>query len=169
MTESLPGYSKNSGIALAKMESVADILERQLDDVIHEWLALVEEQEDLMSIPLSFEERSGHLPALLHEVIARLRLDTGAKAPISIAASHHGDVRCTQGYSAAMVVEESRLLAVCLFTILHNNTNRLEYSKLLPDVITIADEVDKQLKQQILRFSKANAIATKAMNYFYLG
>ena len=164
MTESLTRYSKNSGMALAKMESVADILERQLDDVIHEWLALVEEQEDLMSIPLSFEERSGHLPALLHEVIARLRLDAGAKAPISIAASHHGDVRCTQGYSVAMVVEESRLLEVCLFTILHNNTNRLEYSKLLPDVITIADEVDKQLKQQILRHTKANAIATKPVN-----
>lgn len=164
MTESLTRYFKNSGIALAKMESVADILECQLDDVIHEWLALVEEQEDLTSIPLSFDERAGHLPALLHEIIARLRLDAGTNSPISVAASHHGDLRCTQGYSVAMVVEESRLLQVCLFTILHNNTHRLEYSKLLPDVVTIADEVDNQLKQQMLRYMKANAIATKPVN-----
>jgi hypothetical protein len=164
MSESLTRYAMNSGIALAKMESVADILEDQLDDVIHEWQALVEEQEDLMSIPLSFDERAGHLPALLHEVIARLRLDAGTNSPISVAASHHGDLRCMQGYSVAMVVEESRLLQVCLFTILHNNANRLEYSRLLPAVVTIADEVDNQLKQQILRYMKTNAIATKPVN-----
>jgi hypothetical protein len=164
MTESITKYSKNNGAAIAATESVADILERQLDDVIHEWLALVEEQEDLMSIPLSYEQRTGHLPALLHELIARLRLDAGTKAPISVAASHHGDLRRAQGYSVAMVVEESRLLQVCLFTTLHKNTNRLEYSKLLPDVVTIADEVDAQLKQQMLRYMKADAIATNPVN-----
>ena len=165
MTESITKHSKNSGTALARMESVADILEHELDDVIHEWLALVEEQEDLMSIPLSFEARTGHLPALLHEVIARLRLDAGTKAPISLAASHHGDLRYKQGYSVAMVVEESRLLQVCLFTTLHKNTNKIEYSKLLPDVVTIADEVDAQLKQQMLRYMNAGAVApTSAIN-----
>jgi RsbT co-antagonist protein rsbRD N-terminal domain len=164
MTESIAKYSKNSGTVLAKTESVADILEGHLDDVIHEWLELVEEQEDLMSIHLSYEQRTGHLPALLHEVIARLRLDAGTKAPISVAASHHGDLRCTQGYSVAMVVEESRLLQVCIFTHLHKNTNRLEYSKLLPDVVTIADEVDAQLKQQMLRYMQADAIEAKTVN-----
>jgi hypothetical protein len=158
MTESIIRHSKNNGTVLAKMESVAEILEHQLDNVIHDWLGLVEEQEELMSIPLSFEARTGHLPALLREVIARLRLDTGTKAPISLAASHHGDLRYQQGYSVAMVVEESRLLQVCLFTTLHKNTNRIEYSKLLPDVVTIADEVDAQLKQQMLRYMDAGAV-----------
>lgn len=160
MTEPITRNSKNNGTALAKMESVADILERQLDNVIHDWLVLVEEQEDLMSIPLSYESRTGHLPALLHEVIARLRLDAGTKAPISLAASHHGDLRRQQGYTVAMVVEESRLLQVCLFTTLHKNTNRIEYSKLLPDVVTIADEVDAQLKQQMLRYILAGAVSS---------
>jgi hypothetical protein len=35
------------------------------------------------------------------------------------------------------------------------------YSKLLPDVVTIADEVDAQLKQQMLHYMEANAIGTK--------
>src|SRR6202043_2538996 len=117
-----------------------------------------EKQEDLMSIKLSYEDRTGHLPALLREVIVRLRLDAGTKAPISVAASHHGDLRRKQGYSVAMVVEESRLLQVCLFTTLHKNTNRLEYSNLLPDVVIIADEVDAQLKQQRLRYMVARAV-----------
>jgi len=106
----------------------------------------------LIRIPLNFEERTGHLPKLLHDVIARLRLDKGSKAPVSVAASHHGELRLKQGYSAAMVVDESRILQVCIFSTLHRNERRVKFSKLLPDVVTIADEVDAQLKQQILCF-----------------
>ena len=56
----------------ATIESVADILERELQSVIVDWLARVEQEPDLKCIPLSFEERTGHLPRLLHDVIARL-------------------------------------------------------------------------------------------------
>jgi hypothetical protein len=151
-------HAKHNGTRSGTTESVADILERELEPVIHDWMTLVEKQEDLMSIAVSYEDRTGHLPALLREVVVRLRLDAGTKAPISIAASHHGDLRREQGYTVAMVVEESRLLQVCLFTTLHKNTSRIEYSKLLPDVVTIADEVDAQLKQQMLRYMAANAV-----------
>ena len=158
MTKTVTERSKNNGTPTETRESVADILERELDPIIHDWMTLVEKQEDLISIALSYEDRTGHLPALLREVVARLRLDAGTKAPISVAASHHGDLRRKQGYTVAMVVEESRLLQVCLFTTLHKNTTRIEYSKLLPDVVTIADEVDAQLKQQMLRYMAANAV-----------
>ena len=161
MTKIMTERSTDSGTRTETTESVADIVERELNNVIHEWLALVEKQEDLMSIALSYEDRTGHLPALLREVIVRLRLDAGTKAPISVAASYHGDLRRKQGYTVAMVVEESRLLQVCLFTTLHKNTNQIEYSKLLPDVVTIADEVDAQLKQQMLRYMAANAVGPK--------
>jgi hypothetical protein len=164
MAKTMMTHSKTNGTRTVNTESVADILERELGPVIHDWMTLVEKQEDLMSINLSYEDRTGHLPALLREVIARLRLDAGTKAPISVAASHHGDLRRKQGYSVAMVVEESRLLQVCLFTTLHKNTSRIEYSKLLPDVVTIADEVDAQLKQQMLRYMAANAVSALKSN-----
>jgi hypothetical protein len=57
--------------------------------------------------------------------------------------------------TAAMVVDESRILQVSIFSTLHKNEHRVEFSKLLPDVVTIADEVDAQLKQQILCFLPA--------------
>ena len=63
-----------------------------------------------------------------------------------------------------MVVEESRLLQVCLFTTLHKNSNRLEYNKLLPEVVTIADEVDAQLKQQVLYYVPVDIIKNKLVN-----
>ena len=141
----------------ASVDSVADILERELPNLIDEWLARVEQEPDLIRIPLNFEERTGHLPHLLHDVIQRLRLDAGTKAPISTAAAAHGDLRRKQGYTVAMAVEESRLLQVSIFTTLHKNVNHLEFNALLPDVVTIADEVDAQLKEQMLRFMAADA------------
>jgi hypothetical protein len=90
-------------------------------------------------------------------------LDAATKAPISKAAADHGDLRQKQGYTVAMVVEESRLLQVSIFTTLHNNVKHLEFSLLLPDVVTIADEVDAQLKEQMLCFMAADAVE-KAKN-----
>ena len=58
-------------------------------------------------------------------------------------------------HTAAMVVDESRIPQVSIFSTLHKNEHRVEFSKLLPDVVTIADEVDAQLKQQILCFLPA--------------
>src|SRR6202161_3625573 len=139
------------------VESVADILERELDTVIQEWLIRVEKEPELTAVPLNFEDRTGHLPQLLQDVIVRLRLDAGSKAPISAAASHHGDLRAKQGYTVGMAVEESPLLPVSIFTILHKSQQHLEFDMLLPDVVTIADEVDAQLKQQMLRFMAADA------------
>jgi len=90
-------------------------------------------------------------------VIARLRLDEGTKAPISAAAAIHGDLQRKQGNTVAMAVEESRLLQVSIFSMLHKDVKCLDFSMLLPDVVTIADEVDAQLKQQMLRFMAADA------------
>jgi len=150
------GAAKATGGA-STIESVADVLEREIQSLIADWLNRVEQEPDLRRIPLSFEERTGHLPALIHEVIARLRLDAGTKAPISKAAAEHGELRRKQGYTVAMAVQESRLLQVTIFSTLQKNTNNLEFGLLLPDVATIADEVDAQLKQQMLRFMAADA------------
>ena len=154
------GAAKTIGAA-ATIESVADILERELESVITNWLSRVEREPDLRCIPLSFKDRTGHLPALLHEVIARLRLDSGTKAPLSKAAAAHGELRRKQGYTVAMAVQESRLLQVTIFSTLQKNANSLEFGLLLPDVVTIADEVDAQLKEQMLRFMAADAAKGK--------
>ena len=152
--DALAGSKKNGGSATT--ETVADILDREVKHVISEWLARVQKESDLMHIKLNHVERTGHLPCLLHDVVARLRLDAGSKAPVSTAAAEHGDLRYKQGYTVAMMVEESRLLQVSIFTTLHQNVKQLEFGALLPDVVTIADEVDAQLKEQMLRFMAAD-------------
>jgi hypothetical protein len=46
-----------------------------------------------------------------------------------------------------MLVQDSRILQVTLFGTLQKNLRALDFSLLLPDVMTIADEVDSQLTQ----------------------
>jgi hypothetical protein len=55
-----------------------------------------------------------------------------------------------------MAVEESRLLQVSIFSMLHKSQKHLDFTDVLPAVVTIADEVDAQLKQQMLRFMAAD-------------
>ena len=53
-----------------------------------------------------------------------------------------------------MAVEESRVLQVTIFSMLHE-VRQLNIETLLPDIVTFADEVDAQLKQEMLRFMAA--------------
>jgi len=132
-----------------KVESVASILERDTDITIQNWLELVEQDIELTCISLSPQQRTGHLPKLLRDLVLRLRLDMGTPAPNSTAARAHGDLRREQGYTVPMVVEESRILQVSIFRTLQRNLPSVDFSKVLLDVVTIADEVDSQLKQAL--------------------
>jgi DNA-binding response OmpR family regulator len=140
-------------------ESVAEILQRCKADVVRDWLARISEASELNHIRLNDQERTGHLPRLVEDLIARLRVSTATSrdsdASPSAAAIIHGELRFRQGYTPAMLVHESRILQVTLFGTLQNNMPSLDFSLLLPDVMTIADEVDAQLTQSMDSFMNA--------------
>jgi hypothetical protein len=139
-------------------ERVASILERDAAATIARWLDSVKTDEELVRVKLSDEERTGHLPQLLRELVHRLRVPRplGTKQA-SQGAVLHGHVRFTQGYSIPMMIEESRILQVSIFNTLQTNLSTVDFSLLLADVMTIADEVDSQLKQTIVSFSASGA------------
>jgi hypothetical protein len=156
MATSIKTTGANGAGGAAPVESVADVLERELRTLIGEWFIRVEKEPELTRIPMNFEERTGHLPRLMNDVNVRLRRDDDTKAMISEAAADHGKLRQRQGYPVEMLIEESRLLQVSIFTTLHNNVKNLEFSTLLPNVVTIADEVDAQLREQMKHFKAAD-------------
>jgi len=140
-------------------ERVSAILHRCADLVVKDWLARVKATGALNHLALGDEERTGHLPKLIEDLVARLnRPSTGspqdADAIHSPAAELHGELRFAQGYNPEMLVHESRILQVTLFGTLKENMNVLDFSVLLPDVMTIADEVDAQLTQTMASFMK---------------
>src|SRR5260370_14441675 len=134
---------------LKKPVSVADILERDLDPTIKEWLRRVNLVPELTDIPLSDADRAGHLPRLYHDLISRLRLPEDAHPPISGAAGAHGKLRCAQRYSASMLIEESRVFQVTTFIALHLHQSEIEQNQVLLDIMVIADEVDAQLMETV--------------------
>ena len=141
-------------------QRVSIILQRAMDSTIRNWMTRVESNEELTAIPLSSQERTGHLPLLLGDLVRRLRLAPTTQALISKAAREHGILRRIQGYTIAMVVEESRMLQVSIFETLQNNLGEVDFSTVLLDVMAIADEVDSQLKQTVLGF--VDAVPPKA-------
>ncbi len=136
--------------------TVATILECNRDHIIQEWFGRVQAEETLMSIPLSREQRCSHLALVFLDLIYRLRLQEpmGTKEPRSAGAARHGVNRFNQGYTAAMLVEESRMLQVSIFNTLHKNLLNIDYSVLLIGVMTIADEIDFQLSQAIESYTE---------------
>jgi hypothetical protein len=122
--------------------------------MIKEWLARISADENLFAIKLDDKTRSSHLPQLFKELINRLRYPrpVGTKGQPSRSAHEHGLTRRKQGYSAAMLVEESRMLEVSIFDTLHENDQRLDSSVVLLDVMVIADEADSQLAEAMISF-----------------
>jgi hypothetical protein len=57
-----------------------------------------------------------------------------------------------QGYTAAILVKESRFVQMCVFGSLQRNLSSLDFSKVISDIVTIADECDSQLKQAMLSY-----------------
>jgi CheY-like chemotaxis protein len=136
------------------VESVATILERAQEETIEDWFSLVQRERNLTDIPLSQELRCAHLPQIFRDLVGRLRSQRalGSTELASIAAARHGRDRRKQGYTAAMMVQESRILQVCIFNRLQKNLASIDFSVLLIEVMTIADEVDSQLTQAMESF-----------------
>ena len=129
--------------------SVAAILERELEPTVREWLRRVNLISELTDIPLSDADRSGHLTRLYSDLISRLGLPNDAHRPISVTAAAHCQRRRERGYSAAMLIEESRVFQVVTFRTLHLHLGELDQRRLLLDVIVIADEADAQLREAV--------------------
>jgi len=147
-------------------ERVAAILQRCTGEIVEGWLAKVKKSKELNYVSLSDQERTGYLPKLIEDLILRLRApnipgeeNDSIGSPAAVA---HGQMRKLQGYSPAMLVHDSRILQVTLFGTLQKNLSALDFSLLLPDVMTIADEVDSQLTQAMEGYTDAVGTAAAA-------
>jgi DNA-binding response OmpR family regulator len=147
-------------------ERVGAILQRCITGIVEDWLVRVKQSRELNHLRLNDSERTGHLPKLVEDLVVRLSKPSAttkdSDAVSSDAAIAHGKLRYLQGYTPAMLVHESRILQVTLFGTLQSNLSLLDFSLLLPDVMTIADEVDAQLTQSMDGYMKVMQKAAAA-------
>jgi hypothetical protein len=149
-------------VRIREIESVASILERTTPAAIQEWYTRIQTDKMLMSVPMSYELRCSHLHEVFRDLVSRLRSSEpiGSNDPVSSDAAKHGLDRRRFGYSAAMLVEESRMLQVSIFHTLQKNLANIDFSLLLTGVMTIADEIDSQLSQAMASFNSDSLPAT---------
>jgi CheY-like chemotaxis protein len=154
LVDLIRGRLKQRTIPARVITSVADILEEETQSTISDWLLRVELEPDIITVPLGYKDRTAHLPNLFSDLVFRLRhpLPLGTRALVSTTATQHGLDRRRQGYTAAMMVEESRMLQVSIFQTLQNNLYRVNFSLVLVGVMAIADEVDSQLAQAMASY-----------------
>jgi hypothetical protein len=110
-------------------------------------------KKELTGIQLSIQECTAHLPKLIADVIFRLRLSAAARVNPSVFARQHSELRRKQRLHRS---NAGRRFA-------NPGSEHLQHSaqeslttvvgRLLHDIITIADEVDSQLKQTMLSYT----------------
>jgi len=149
-----------------KTESVAAILTRCKTSLIADWLKRAKTAPELNHLHLSDDQRTGQLPKLVDDIVARLAssdlTNKDSDAAASSAAIEHGKLRKTQSYTSGMLIHESRILQVTIFGTLQKNLSLLDFNLLLPDVMIIADEVDSQLTQTMDSFTNAAPKSARA-------
>jgi response regulator RpfG family c-di-GMP phosphodiesterase len=134
--------------------SVAEILSRNHETTTQTWFDHLKKEERVSSVALTYEQRCAHLPQFFRELISRLQTTQGigGKQKLSPAAAAYGQRRRQQGYSATMLVEESRMLQVSIFQTLQSNLASIEFSQLPIGLMVIADEIDSQLGQAMASY-----------------
>jgi len=167
LVETIFGLLKKGAAPASSVDSLATILESATSEAIADWIQKVDAEPQIITIAMSEKDRCAHLPKLFRDLVSRLRhpLPLGTRALASPAAHEHGRLRREQGYTAAMMVEESRMLQVSIFQALQNNLHRVDFSLLLVGVMAIADEVDSQLAQQMASYvteSKQDGLPVQA-------
>lgn len=148
--------AKPSARETKTLDRVATILERDAGPTISVWMSRAEPHAQVAAISMTCQDRTGHVPQLLADLVKRLRLAPHLQVPISAAARSHGILRRKQGYTIALLVEEFRNLQLSIFDTLRKNRDSLDFSTVLPDVMTLADEIDSQLDQAVLGFTESS-------------
>jgi CheY-like chemotaxis protein len=156
-----PPAAKHSRMQLK--ESVASILDRDVAITIQRWLSRAEQVTALHALPMDANERAAYLPEIMRNISMHLRAMESLE-PIgpSAAAVAHGQLRYRQGYTAPLIVQESRILQMCIFETIQRNLTTVDFAAVLPDIMIIADEVDSQLSQSIDSFLSLQKEETSA-------
>lgn len=145
---------------VAVLKKSAAVLRENEGEIIDLWFQAVQADPEFQEIPMSRKERIDHLPGLLKELVRRLEKDdTGTDLDTSRNAATHGRKRREQGYSAAQIVQESRLFYRVIANRLQQNLLDLDISTVIPDLIRISDVLNEMLQESIREFHHPEGVA----------
>jgi hypothetical protein len=119
--------------------------------VADKWLALTKADADFLLISLSDSERKDHVPRVLDVVIAILEGGEITNESRDVA-TLHGETRLKQGYSARLLLRESKLLQDAIAACIHRHLLEIEISSLIPDMVRVFGIVQTLLEESMGAF-----------------
>jgi ActR/RegA family two-component response regulator len=128
-----------------------DIIERDLDSIVSQWLTAVKKDEEISAIPLSDSDRKDHVPLLLQQSLERAR-GRQLTPEDTDAAKLHGAVRRKQGYSIPLVVREAKILLRVLADCVQQNLLAIQVSYLIPDMVNVWETIATELEISVKAF-----------------
>lgn len=138
----------------AQLDRVPDLIKRNKDGLIAEWLQRVKADAELMTVSLSDAERRDHVPDLLDEAISHACGHSIAHERRLNAAEQHGTLRYHQGYSIAMIILEAQLLQAVIAECVRDHVSLIDLSHLIPDIAKIWDTISGELRESSRTFMK---------------
>jgi CheY-like chemotaxis protein len=144
------------------LKRLAQVVRENQEHIVVQWLALVKGDPETGALALSDEERAGHVPGVLAEMVDMLETRPGIISPTAAkAAEQHGRARRRRGYDVPMLLKEGRLLRRCICGVIQEHLLGVDISHLLTDMIQMSDSLDEQLKAAVEAFL-ANEDAERA-------
>jgi ActR/RegA family two-component response regulator len=148
--------SRTPQLPASPTKSVAQIIDEHRQEIIQNWLKMVREDPEIATAPLSDADCTGHLLAVLSDMIEMLNAPSATTSPARMdTVRKHGEIRRKQNYSVPHIIEETRLLERSIFSVLHANLLSANFSNLIPDIIRISDTLQIQLKASVEAYLNA--------------
>jgi YesN/AraC family two-component response regulator len=137
------------------LRKISFILEEKKEQIIQRYVDEIRSFDQFPVENLSEQQIRNHLPDVLSEIIIALhgRADMLGDS-INEAALSHGAVRCQQGFTLLLLVEEMRILRGIIFAVIQENLLLVDVSSLIPDMIQIGHSLDIRLKLAIQSYLK---------------
>jgi len=136
-----------------ELKHVAEVLRENRTEIIESFLRRCRHNAELMAVSLTDEQRADHIPGLMAEMMTRLeRRDAARSHRAAEAAREHGRSRKTQGCSIPLLYEEGRILRRVIYEVVQDNLLGVNLSSLVPDLIEVADVLDRQLAESLRGF-----------------
>jgi DNA-binding response OmpR family regulator len=133
-------------------ERLNQVVAKHRDEIVDKWYNEVERHPEISKISLPREERIDDLPVVLDGLVRPLEGKATVTGRQRSGAYEHGDKRRQQGYTARLLVEETRILHQVIADCMQQNLLNIDISHLIPDLVEIHDRMNATLQLSLEAF-----------------
>jgi DNA-binding response OmpR family regulator len=127
-----------------------EIILENKQNIVDEWLRMVEAIPEMQLIPLTRDERVNHMPEVLDELLRTRSSEEDITSERALqSARKHGVRRREQGYTIPTILEEGRVLHFVIADYMRRNLLQVDVSFLIPDLNEVSDRIHRLVQESV--------------------